>query len=140
MERRSLHRPAPGARRDLRESEDYGREPGDRGSGPDCAGVVRNPAAPVYGRQVALPRTQEGSGTRGGCMKSQSRVGLLACPFAAKVSPRKGRPGGLPYTILLLALIATGCGHQTTRAAGKKMIVLGVDGMDPQFLEAHWSS
>jgi predicted AlkP superfamily phosphohydrolase/phosphomutase len=37
-------------------------------------------------------------------------------------------------------LIATGCSHQTTRAAGKKMIVLGVDGMDPQFLEAHWSS
>ena len=30
--------------------------------------------------------------------------------------------------------------RETTRAAGPKMIVLGVDGMDPLFLEAHWDS
>lgn len=34
----------------------------------------------------------------------------------------------------------TGCGRAPAAASGKKMIVLGVDGMDPDFLEAHWDS
>jgi predicted AlkP superfamily phosphohydrolase/phosphomutase len=42
----------------------------------------------------------------------------------------------LPLFLLLL----TSCSHPTTQAAGKRLIVLGVDGMDPVFLEAHWSS
>jgi len=42
--------------------------------------------------------------------------------------------------IPLLALLCAGCSRQPTQAAGKRMIVLGVDGMDPAFLEAHWSS
>ncbi len=36
----------------------------------------------------------------------------------------------------MLALSA--CSRQTVHATGRRMIVLGVDGMDPQFLEAHW--
>ena len=43
--------------------------------------------------------------------------------------------------ILLLTIgVLAGCSHTSTHAAGKRMIVLGVDGMDPVFLEAHWSS
>ena len=38
-----------------------------------------------------------------------------------------------------LALVLAGCSNHTTHA-GKSMIVLGIDGMDPEFLEAHWSS
>ena len=42
---------------------------------------------------------------------------------------------------LLAAFLSTGCSRPiTTQAAGKRMIVLGIDGMDPEFLEAHWSS
>ncbi|HEX8984676.1 MAG TPA: alkaline phosphatase family protein [Bryobacteraceae bacterium] len=41
-----------------------------------------------------------------------------------------------PLAVLLL--FSTGCGH--TEAAGRRVIVLGVDGMDPQFLEAHWDA
>ena len=36
--------------------------------------------------------------------------------------------------------LLTACSHAPTHASGKRMIVLGIDGMDPQFLEAHWSS
>ena len=39
-----------------------------------------------------------------------------------------------------LALALASCSRETTQAAGPKMIVIGVDGMDPQFLEAHWDS
>jgi len=39
----------------------------------------------------------------------------------------------------LLGLLAAGCSHVSTQAAGKRMIVLGVDGMDPVFVENHWS-
>ncbi len=41
--------------------------------------------------------------------------------------------------VLLLAL--TACNRsQGSRAAAKRIIVLGIDGMDPQFLERHWAS
>lgn len=39
-----------------------------------------------------------------------------------------------------IGLILAGCSHRPARAAGKRLIVLGVDGMDPTFLEEHWSS
>ncbi|PWU10426.1 MAG: nucleotide pyrophosphatase [Terriglobia bacterium] len=39
-----------------------------------------------------------------------------------------------------LLLLATGCAHQTTQAAGRRLIVLGIDGMDPGFLESHWQA
>lgn len=46
-----------------------------------------------------------------------------------------------PFALVtLVALALAGCSRSGTHAAGKRMIVLGVDGMDPQFLEAHWSS
>lgn len=39
---------------------------------------------------------------------------------------------------LLLALSA--CGPGRSQAHGKRVIVLGIDGMDPQFLERHWDA
>jgi predicted AlkP superfamily phosphohydrolase/phosphomutase len=39
-----------------------------------------------------------------------------------------------------LSLAVVGCTRQTTDAASRSVIVLGVDGMDPQFLEAHWDA
>lgn len=41
--------------------------------------------------------------------------------------------------VVLLALAGTGCSRVSTQAAGKRMIVLGVDGMDPVFVQNHWS-
>jgi predicted AlkP superfamily phosphohydrolase/phosphomutase len=43
---------------------------------------------------------------------------------------------------LLLATLAAGCGQPQLPAAGagKRIIVLGIDGMDPQFLERHWKA
>ena len=43
----------------------------------------------------------------------------------------------------LIAVIAgfiTGCGRVPAAVSAKKVIVLGVDGMDPDFLEAHWDA
>jgi len=37
-------------------------------------------------------------------------------------------------------LLTLGCANHATRAAGKRMIVLGVDGMDPAFVEAHFDT
>jgi predicted AlkP superfamily phosphohydrolase/phosphomutase len=37
-------------------------------------------------------------------------------------------------------VLLTGCSRTTGQAASPRMIVLGIDGMDPNFLEAHWSS
>lgn len=43
--------------------------------------------------------------------------------------------------VCCLAVALVSCSHQPKRVTGgPKMIVLGVDGMDPQFLEAHWDS
>jgi predicted AlkP superfamily phosphohydrolase/phosphomutase len=39
-----------------------------------------------------------------------------------------------------LAVALAGCSRPTTAMAGRRMIVLGIDGMDPAFLEAHWDS
>jgi len=44
------------------------------------------------------------------------------------------------WAVFSLLVLLAGCGRHTTQAAGKRMIVLGVDGMDPIFLENHWSS
>jgi predicted AlkP superfamily phosphohydrolase/phosphomutase len=35
-------------------------------------------------------------------------------------------------------VVLTGCARERTQAAGRRVIVLGVDGMDPQFVQAHW--
>jgi predicted AlkP superfamily phosphohydrolase/phosphomutase len=42
--------------------------------------------------------------------------------------------------VVALAALLAGCGRAPAAASGKKMIVLGVDGLDPDFLEAHWDS
>ena len=34
----------------------------------------------------------------------------------------------------------SGCSHQATQAAGRRLLVLGIDGMDTGFLERHWNS
>jgi predicted AlkP superfamily phosphohydrolase/phosphomutase len=39
---------------------------------------------------------------------------------------------------LLSTLFLAGCANHTTIAASKRLIVLGIDGMDPAFLERHW--
>jgi predicted AlkP superfamily phosphohydrolase/phosphomutase len=42
---------------------------------------------------------------------------------------------------LLPALLLTvGCGVSGSQAAGRRVIVLGVDGMDPQFVQQHWNA
>jgi predicted AlkP superfamily phosphohydrolase/phosphomutase len=47
---------------------------------------------------------------------------------------------GYALAAMLSAMLMAGCSRDATQAAGKRMIVLGIDGMDPAFLEAHWSS
>ena len=37
-------------------------------------------------------------------------------------------------------LFAAGCGLSGSQANGRRVIVLGVDGMDPQFVQQHWSA
>ena len=41
--------------------------------------------------------------------------------------------------VLLAVVISTGCGASAS-ATGKRIIVLGIDGMDPSFLERHWAA
>jgi predicted AlkP superfamily phosphohydrolase/phosphomutase len=45
----------------------------------------------------------------------------------------------LPF-LAAVALVGTGCSHHNAQAVGPSLIVIGVDGMDPVFLEQHWSS
>jgi predicted AlkP superfamily phosphohydrolase/phosphomutase len=42
--------------------------------------------------------------------------------------------------LVALALVGTGCSHKSRQPVTRKLIVIGVDGMDPVFLENHWSS
>ncbi len=41
---------------------------------------------------------------------------------------------------VVLTLALTGCTRPDVNAATKRIIVLGIDGMDPNFLERHWDS
>src|SRR5450432_2642332 len=52
-----------------------------------------------------------------------------------RVSPR----GGFLPLIAIGALLP-GCGRAPSHSAGRKVIVLGVDGMDPAFVERHWDA
>ncbi len=45
-----------------------------------------------------------------------------------------------PPFCLLLLVATLGCGRSGTGAHDKRVIVLGVDGMDPRFVEQHWSA
>ncbi len=40
--------------------------------------------------------------------------------------------------VVLLALGCAACGRHSASAASKGIVVLGIDGMDPNFLERHW--
>lgn len=42
--------------------------------------------------------------------------------------------------LLVGGLASSGCGHRAASAAGKSIVVLGIDGMDPNFLERHWDA
>jgi len=44
-----------------------------------------------------------------------------------------------PLAYLALAALSIGCGVKGSQASGRRVIVLGVDGMDPQFVQQHWS-
>ena len=37
-----------------------------------------------------------------------------------------------------LAAFSAGCSTSSASATSKRVIVLGIDGMDPNFLERHW--
>jgi len=43
------------------------------------------------------------------------------------------------FPILLTALLFTACNIHHSQANGKQVIVIGVDGMDPGFVERHWA-
>jgi predicted AlkP superfamily phosphohydrolase/phosphomutase len=40
--------------------------------------------------------------------------------------------------VVSIALLLGACGGTSNKTVGKKMIILGIDGMDPKFLEQHW--
>jgi hypothetical protein len=40
--------------------------------------------------------------------------------------------------VAVVLLLAGACGRNSSGAHGKRVIVLGVDGMDPRFVEEHW--
>src|SRR5262245_46743397 len=60
---------------------------------------------------------------------------------AARVDGRQTGAAVRVNTALALLLVgASACGRSASQAHGKRVIVLGVDGMDPGFVEAHWSA
>jgi predicted AlkP superfamily phosphohydrolase/phosphomutase len=46
----------------------------------------------------------------------------------------------LAAALLPVPFLLSACGHPASQAHGKAVIVLGVDGMDPNFVERHWSA
>jgi predicted AlkP superfamily phosphohydrolase/phosphomutase len=46
----------------------------------------------------------------------------------------------LAAALLAFSFWLPACSHRASRAHGKAVIVLGVDGMDPNFVERHWSA
>jgi predicted AlkP superfamily phosphohydrolase/phosphomutase len=44
-----------------------------------------------------------------------------------------------PAILTVACLLTSACANHATRAAGKRMIVLGIDGMDPVFVETHFA-
>src|SRR5438874_17926 len=57
-----------------------------------------------------------------------------------------GGQASIPLRVITACLLATaalaapGCGRAPAPSSTKKLIVLGIDGMDPGFLERHWQS
>ena len=73
---------------------------------------------------------------------TRSSDGGQRCPFRLRlVHIRTSRPTLRPTLICAVAAIsaiAVGCGSSPTSSTDKRMVILGVDGMDPKFLERHW--
>jgi len=59
---------------------------------------------------------------------------------AAPASSVKYRVRGETYVFFGLLIVLAGCGHPPSPAPGKRVIVLGVDGMDPNFVAGHWDA
>jgi predicted AlkP superfamily phosphohydrolase/phosphomutase len=70
------------------------------------------------------------------CFRS---AGLRACASIAPKYTQAWRPALLAIA-LTVSLLLSSCARNTTHAATPRMIVIGVDGMDPVYLEKHWSS
>ena len=68
--------------------------------------------------------------------------GQVRVPAASASAPPGGRGMRVRLAVLTAACycLTPRCANHATRAAGKRMIVLGVDGMDPVFVEAHFAS
>jgi predicted AlkP superfamily phosphohydrolase/phosphomutase len=111
-----------------------GRGPGARGRGPGARG--RGPG--VGGQGTGVGGQGTGARGQGHGLRSEPRRFCEPRAFASRLLPSRDRKGAVALLILTVFLAA--CSHTSTHAAGKRLIVLGVDGMDPVFLEAHWSS
>ncbi|HUG80889.1 MAG TPA: alkaline phosphatase family protein [Bryobacterales bacterium] len=59
-------------------------------------------------------------------------------PDKATRTPRHLFARGIAAVCLLTLLVHINCGGPVTGDVGKRIIVLGIDGMDPKFLERHW--
>src|SRR5688572_30252589 len=125
MEPRSLHRSGARARLPHQQSQD---EPGGwprgqhRGHGPDDARPPRHKRAEVYGWQLPRARRQAGARQGGG----QERGGMI----------------GKVATLLAGLLLVTSCGgedreYRARPKTEKKLIILGLDGMDPVLLRKY---
>ena len=58
----------------------------------------------------------------------------------ARYSTRSRHEGGGWPARRPRLLLTSACANHATRAAGKRMIVLGIDGMDPVFVETHFAA
>jgi predicted AlkP superfamily phosphohydrolase/phosphomutase len=54
------------------------------------------------------------------------------------MSVERWKSAGAALLLVCAAAGLAGCSRQAAMAAGKSVVVLGIDGMDPNFLERHW--
>ncbi len=67
------------------------------------------------------------------------REGLAASPRLIRQRSRSTLHATLICALAaVVAAAAPGCGHSPASSTDKRMVILGVDGMDPKFLERHW--
>ena len=67
------------------------------------------------------------------------REGLAAFPRLIRQRPRSAVRATLICALgAVVSAAAAGCGGSPASSTDKRMVILGVDGMDPKFLERHW--